>query len=44
MSLTEEDIKEMELLNKPMDEEPAFLLIPCGFGKDHPEDHIHKLN
>lgn len=40
--LTEEDIKEMELLNKPIPEEPAFLLIPCGFGED--KDHTHELN
>ena len=40
--LTEEDIKEMELLNKPVPEEPAFLLIPCGFGEE--KEHRHELN
>ena len=38
----EEDIKEMELLNKPIPEEDTFLLIPCGFGDE--KDHRHKLN
>jgi hypothetical protein len=40
--LTEEDIKEMELLNKPIPEVPALLLIPCGFGEE--KDHTHELN
>jgi hypothetical protein len=40
--LTEEDIKEMELLNKPIPEEDAFLLIPCGF--DEEKEHKHELN
>lgn len=40
--LTEEDIKEMELLNKPIPEEDTFLLIPCGFGEE--KEHKHELN
>lgn len=42
MELTEEDIKEAQLLNKPLPEEPAFLLLPCGFGDE--KDHSHELN
>lgn len=41
-NLTEEDEKEMQLLNKPIPEEDAFLLIPCGFGEE--KDHSHELN
>ena len=41
-NLTEEDIKEMELLNKPIPEEDSFLLIPCGF--DEEKEHAHELN
>jgi hypothetical protein len=40
--LSEEDLKEMELLNKPIPEEPAFLLVPCGFFEE--QDHSHELN
>lgn len=40
--LTEDDIKEMKMLNKPLPEAPAFLLIPCGFGDQ--KDHNHELN
>lgn len=40
--LTEEDVKEMKLLGKPIPEEPAFLLIPCCFGEN--KDHSHELN
>lgn len=39
---TEEDIEELILLNKPVPEEDAFLLIPCGFGEE--KDHKHELN
>jgi hypothetical protein len=42
MDLTQEDIEEMELLNKPIPEEDAFLLIPCGF--DEAKDHSHEMN
>jgi hypothetical protein len=41
-NLTEEDIKEMELLNKPLPEEPALLLVPCGFSEE--KQHVHNLN
>ena len=40
--LTEEDIKEMELLNKSVPEEDSFLLIPCRFHEE--KDHSHELN
>lgn len=40
--LTEEEEKEMKLLNKPIPEEDAFLLIPCGF--DEEKDQAHELN
>ena len=40
--LNEEDVKEMELLNKPTGEENVLLLIPCGFYED--KDHTHELN
>lgn len=29
--LSEEDIAEHELLNKPVSTEPSFALVPCGF-------------
>jgi hypothetical protein len=41
-NVTEEDVKEMQLLGKPVPEEDAFLLIPCGFGDD--KDHTHEMN
>jgi hypothetical protein len=41
-NLEEEDIQEMERLNKPIPEEDSFLLIPCGFGEE--KDHTHELN
>jgi hypothetical protein len=40
--ITEEDYEEMKLLNQPLPEEPAFLLVPCGFGGE--QDHSHELN
>lgn len=40
--LTEEDIEEMELLNKPIPEEDCFLLLPCSFGEEL--DKSHELN
>jgi hypothetical protein len=40
--LSEEEAKEMELLNKPIPEEDSFLLIPCGFFEE--KDHSHELN
>lgn len=42
MELTEEDIQEAILLDKPLPEEPAFLLVPCGFGDE--KDHSHEMN
>ena len=33
--LSEEDIAERKLLNKPIQEEDAFLLVPCGFFEPH---------
>lgn len=35
--LSEEDIAEHELLNKPVPAEPSFALVPCGF---YEEKHI----
>lgn len=29
--IDEEEIKEMELLNKPLPQEKSFVLVPCGF-------------
>lgn len=29
--LSEEDLAEYELLNKPIPQEPSFVLVPCGF-------------
>lgn len=39
--LEEEDYKEAELLGK-LQEEDAFLLVPCGF--DEEKDHTHEMN
>jgi len=41
-NLDEEDIKEMELLNKQIPEESVFMLIPCGFGEEI--EHTHLFN
>jgi hypothetical protein len=43
-TLDEEDIKEMELLSKPIPSEECFMLIPCGFGDVIPFVHNHLLN
>ncbi len=40
--LSEEDIKEMKLLNKPIPEEKSLLLVPCGFSEE--QDHSHEMN
>ena len=40
--LTEEDVEEMELLNKPIPQEDCFLLLPCGFSEE--KDKSHELN
>lgn len=29
--IDEDELKEMELLNKPIPEEKSFVLVPCGF-------------
>lgn len=42
MYINEEDIKEMELLNKPIPQEDSFLIVPCGFTEE--KDHSHELN
>jgi len=42
MELTEEDVKEAHLLGKELPEEPAFMLVPCGFGDE--KDHTHEMN
>ncbi len=45
INLEEEDIKEMELLNKEIPSEDTFLLIPCGFfDMDNQFDDNHLLN
>lgn len=40
--ITEEDIREAELLNKEIAEEDAFMLAPCGFTEK--KEHTHLLN
>ena len=44
--LEPEDIEEMQLLNKPLPEEDAFMLVPCGFAEEDEdgEKHKHLLN
>jgi hypothetical protein len=33
--LDEEEIKEYELLDKPLPQEKSFTLVPCGFFQEH---------
>lgn len=33
--LDDEEIKERELLNQPVKQEDSFILVPCGFSKEH---------
>ncbi len=40
--ITDEEIDELKLLNKPIPEEPALLLVPCGFTDE--KDHSHEMN
>jgi hypothetical protein len=40
--LDEEEINERELLNKPLEHKPAFVLVPCGFFEE--KEHTHELN
>lgn len=35
--LSEEEIEEYKLLNKPLPEEKSFVLVPCGFFEAHEE-------
>lgn len=37
--LSEEEIKERELLNKPPAIEKSFTLVPCGFYEEHEGPH-----
>ena len=39
---TEEDVSEMKLLNKPINEEKVIALVPCGFFDE--KDYISELN
>lgn len=41
-SLTEEDMAEVQLLDKTLPTEKSFVLIPCGFFEPH--DTSHELN
>ena len=41
--LPEEEIKERKLLNKPLDTEYDFALVPCGYFEEH-EKPVHNLN
>lgn len=41
--IPEEDIAEMELLNKPIPEESSFMLVPCGYF-DRVHDPAVELN
>jgi len=36
--LSEEEVKEYQLLNKPLPQQDSFILVPCGFFEHH-EDH-----
>lgn len=40
--VSEEDIRERELLGQPIGDEDTFCLVPCGYYEEH--DDRHKLN
>jgi hypothetical protein len=37
--LSEEEIKEYQLLNKPIPQKDSFVLVPCGFFQEHEGPH-----
>lgn len=40
--ISEEEITEMQLLNKQIPEEDSFILTPCGFWEE--KSNLHELN
>jgi hypothetical protein len=40
--LEEDEMKEMELLNKEIPSEKSFVLVPCGYYDEH--DNTHEMN
>lgn len=40
--MTNDEIKELLLADKPLPQEDVMMLVYCGYGEDH--EHTHELN